>query len=120
MKIYTSNFATSKKITDCVFISIARYRPKFWTGYNMTFLGPPTSVLNAFKESGNEITFEKDYMAYLDTNFSAERVLKELNKYGAGENVCLLCYEKSDMPCHRHTLRKWFQKNGVECEEWKQ
>ena len=35
------------------------------------------------------------------------------------DNICLICYKKSDNFCYRHLVADWFNKNGIQYIEFK-
>lgn len=120
MKFYTGYFSYVKRYEEAGLlpISIARYSPKWYTGYRVPFFAPSKDLLSRYK---NGITskeeYEKEYMAYLDQNYE---VIKEYFEDASdGCNIVFCCYEKPSDFCHRHLLAKWVTNNlGIEMKEY--
>ena len=120
MKIYTSYFGIAKKFNPLQFelISITRYPPKQFKGFNYIKLAPSAEILEAYKSSEpteaikQEYTekYKRDILSKLD----AAEVVKDLQRFSCGKDVVLLCYEKNDDFCHRHIVAEWLTENGYE------
>lgn len=111
MKVRTGYFAKMKKYEyeGYLCVSIAKFPPLWYTGVSTVGLSPSASLLNEYKH-GN--ISEEDYIA----RYKAELNYNALDAYiKSWETICeeqgyvgvvLLCFEKADSFCHRHTLGK--------------
>lgn len=106
----TSYFAKYKEENG---ISIARYTPKWFNGKTFIQLAPSSKLLNAYKNNiVNEEEYEIIYREETLSQLNAKDVYETLN------DSVLLCYEKSDVFCHRHIVRKWiFEELNIKIEE---
>ncbi len=111
--IHTSYFAHLKQLPKDlgVPVSIARGAPKGFTGHTHISLAPSKELLYKYKEGiiTSEI-YTEDYNRYLNL-----LNLKFVASLLQGEILC--CWERPEKFCHRHLVREWLNKNGVECKE---
>lgn len=122
--IYTSYFAVLKKLPEGIkHVAITRWTPKWYHGCVSQKLAPPANVLAEYKKTGDFNTFSRRYYEEVLEHRNVDELLSYLkNKLGVDplkEDIVLLCYERSDSPCHRHLVRDWLNKNGIPCEEYK-
>lgn len=122
--IYTSYFAMLKKLPEGIkHVAITRWTPKWYNRGVSLKLAPPAKALAEYKKTGDFNTFSRRYYEEVLEYQDVDELLSYLrNKLGVDplkEDIVLLCYERSDSPCHRHLVRDWLNKNGVPCEEYK-
>jgi uncharacterized protein YeaO (DUF488 family) len=60
---------------------------------------------------------EKEYEAKILNKINIKEFIKNLEAKTNGKDVIFLCYEKNDNDCHRSFVKRWLNKNGIECEE---
>lgn len=120
MKIYTGYYAKIKKYTEAglVPVSIAGRAPAFYNGIQFKKLAPTFEIFNAWKTgeiNDFEYTskFRKEVLGNLDKLYIKEALAS------FGEEIILLCYEKSGDFCHRHIVADWIEEAlGVPVEEF--
>lgn len=120
MKIYTGYYAKIKKYTEAglVPVSIAGRAPAFYNGIQFKKLAPTFEIFNAWKTgeiNDFEYTskFRKEVLGNLDKLYIKEALA------AFGEEIILLCYEKSGDFCHRHIVADWIEEAlGVPVEEF--
>lgn len=122
--IYTSYFAMIKRLPKGVkCLAVTRWTPKWYKGVSSLKLAPSASALSDYKKTGDFNTFSKRYETEVLSKLNVDGLLSYFkNKLGVDplkDDIVLLCYERSDSPCHRHLVRDWLNKNGVPCEEYK-
>lgn len=61
--------------------------------------------------------YEKAYKRYLMT-LDCKELVQRIEAEIDGGIAVLLCWEKSDFPCHRHWIKQWLKYNGIGCSEW--
>ena len=120
MKIYTSYFAVEKKIpTDVTRVSIAKWVPKGMRYIEYQKLAPTEKILRAYKDG--KLTTENYAKAYkrevLD-KITLKEVMSFFELVGNGNDIVLLCFEKSVDFCHRHILAEWFIEQGIQVDEY--
>lgn len=116
--IYTSYFGRMKRIPPGSFIvSIARYKPSWYNGYECTALAPSEDLLKRYKDGLSKEEYSKEFKLYLKTKNPIGFANMVLEK-SKGNDVFLLCYERPVEFCHRILVREWLNKAGIECEEF--
>jgi len=96
-------------------VSIAKFSPTSFKGRTYRKLAPPYWLLNHYKKTNDKEYYIEHYYEEILNNLNAQEVYEEL-----GEDVVLLCYERSDNFCHRHLVAEWFEKElGIKIEERK-
>lgn len=105
MKIYTGNFANTKKYVAVGLtpISIAISARNF-NGLLYRKLNPDRSFLN-----DNEADYIPKYNKKLDS-LDANEIIRELKILSNGKDVVLLCHEGEDSFCHRRLVAEWLAK----------
>ena len=108
MKIYTSYFAMLRRIPDNIVpISICLKAPYWYKGIQYKTLAPTGDIFSQHKANPNEdlytTRFNHEVLGVLDR----EQVVREIERLGDGNDVVLLCYEKSTSFCHRHLVAAW-------------
>ena len=120
--LYTTNFAKLNK-SKGLKISIARFNPK-WLDlkkYNVIWgksLAPSIELLNKYKNK--ELEWFYFGVKYLDElcNSKTETVIHRIESLlDGGQDITLLCYEKSTDNCHRHILGNVFRDKGYKVKE---
>lgn len=144
--IFTGNFAMLRKLNVVVFpVSIAASKPFWYKGLEYKKLAPPMSLVNDYKrgriswDTYTTIYNEQlDKLSHTDVMDDLFRLVRPslikmvgeptLHEYLKGNPsldqnpdilIALLCYEKSDQPCHRQLVRQWFHDGGYNCMEIK-
>ena len=102
-------------------IAISGKRPDFYEGLYYSDFAPRYWMCQRWKDK--DITNEgytEEYKKYLDT-LDKEEIRKDFKEYTVeGNDIVLLCYEKSGEFCHRHVLADWLEENfGWKIEEYK-
>ena len=106
-------FAKTKKFSDFDknrLVSIARFQPNNIKIKTFKVLAPPIEMINEYKRTRDVMKFTVNFNKYLN-ELNVHKIAGFLNGY------ILCCYEKSTDFCHRHLVKKWFEKNGYDCEE---
>jgi hypothetical protein len=116
MRIYTSYFSNSKKLTEenIEMISISRGKPKWFHGRSCDALAPTWAMLKM-----NDEDYWKNYEAILKRANPDDVVkwLKEGLKKGCND-VALLCWEKDINDCHRKRVAEWLNEYGYDVVEF--
>lgn len=112
----TSYFARSKKLKDKRLVSISLSTPKWFEGEIYKDLAPNWDTIDAWKKSEQTeedwANYERDYYRSKLRKLDAKKVYSDL------EDAVLLCYEKAEDHCHRHTVAAWLEKElGVKITE---
>lgn len=118
MMIYTGYFAQMSKYQELglTSVSIARYSPKWFTGYCLKDLAPSDSLLRGYKDGQISIEgYKKQYLQQLERVRWTD-VLNRLEKI-APDGAVLCCYEKPSDFCHRHILSEYMRESGYEVME---
>lgn len=118
MKIYTGYFAQLKKYQELGLtpVSIARWSPKWFSGYVLKDLAPSEDLLNGYKAGKVSIEeYKRQYLQHLET-VKWSKVLHRLEEI-APDGVILCCYEKPNDFCHRHILSEYMRDSGYEVAE---
>ena len=69
-------------------------------------LSPSPRLLFSYKHGEkNWDEFMKAFIEEIRQNDSSVEAIQALNDASKGEDITLLCYEKSGIPCHRHLVR---------------
>jgi hypothetical protein len=121
--VYTSYYARMKHIkeADIVPIRIALYAPQYQQKHDCyPALYPAKDLLAAIKAGDIDATeYTKRYNKQLD-KLDPMEVYGDLLAIGGGYSVAILCYEKIGDFCHRHLVKLWFKKHGINISEWLQ
>lgn len=70
-------------------------------------LSPSRELLSSYR--GGEKSwdqFEESFLSEIKANLESREALRKLDALSREENVTLLCYEKSGLPCHRYLVQK--------------
>lgn len=117
MRIYTSYFAKTERLRSLGIepIAVARWLPKHYNGSSMSHVAPTPYLLKANLTREQYIDGYRKQLERLD----AFQLVSNLEVFGGGKDVALLCYEKPDEFCHRHLLAEWItRKTGIEVVEY--
>ena len=132
--IYTSYFGNIKRILnenkDVEFFSIAGKSPDFYKNENrfeLLILAPKYKWWKEWHdkfidnlESEESINFYKEkYYETVLKNLNPHSIVNTLYRIGNGKDIILLCYETPEKICHRKLVSEWFNKNEIECKEYK-
>lgn len=116
--MYTGYYAKTKKYEEAGLkpVAVSGKVPPFFKGDRIKEFAPRFETFSRWKNK--EITneeYETEYRDYLNT-LNKDSICKYL-----GNNIILICYEKSGDFCHRHTLARWLMDNFcVEVIEWRE
>ena len=82
-------------------------------------LAPSSDIFSQQKANPDEnmytSRFNNEILGILDRG----HIVEELEKLGGGNDVVLLCYEKSTDFCHRHLVAKWLSETlDYNVAEW--
>ena len=107
MRIYTSYFANSKKLTAAGIkvIGVALYPPRWFNGVSLRNVAPTPSILHAQGQTHDQYT--ERYKCEVLSRVNPHRFLESLRDLSQGHDVALCCYEKPGEFCHRHILAEW-------------
>lgn len=114
MKIYTGNFANTKKyIAEGILpISIARFN-RYFSGSKINELAPPPYMINQ-PENIYTPNFKREVLGKL----KPDQIYEKLEQLSNGKDIVLLCYEKVGDFCHRHLVADWLKSSlGIEIVE---
>lgn len=120
MQIYTSNFESMDRIIaeDKVPVAICLNCPIDYDGLWISELAPTQEMLSEYHETWDEKAYTEKYRKIL-SKLDAGAVYDKLQKYGAGKDVVMLCYEPAGEFCHRHLVGRWMEeKNIITVVEW--
>jgi hypothetical protein len=118
--IYTASFAAAKA-NMLRGISISRYAPKEFVGYEYTHLMPDREMLSRYKRDGNWSAYVYSYFTLLEA-LKVDKVVEQLYNLASlsgSKHPVLLCYESDPARCHRQLASTWFTLVGkVPCKEF--
>lgn len=111
MKIYTSYFSYLKSIPfEITTVSIARFPPKWFDGYEMKVLAPEKKLLWQSKQKKiSEGDYTRQYMAQIKEVFDPQSLYEKLQNEFTGKDIVLLCFERKGEFCHRRLLANWLE-----------
>lgn len=121
MKIYTSYFAKIKELESVgiVPIAICAKCPEWYHGAVYKVLAPTYDCLMAYKRDKDADAYVARYKKETLNNLSPSGVFERLRALSNGNDIALICYEKSSDFCHRHIVAAWFnQYLNLGVEEW--
>lgn len=119
MKIYTSYFGNKRLLEEngIVMVGICLYRPKFFSGYNLSELAPSRELF-AMSDAPDEVYVPKFIKEVLG-RVNARAIYDKLASIANGKDVALCCYEKENTSCHRKIVAEWLSKElGMEVKEF--
>lgn len=117
--IYTSYYARMRSIPkDIVPVAISLYRPDYYVGEACQILAPTPSILRQYKATHDEEQFTSEFYECVLHSLNPQYIEELLYSKSNGNDVVLLCYERSDKFCHRHLVADWFNANGITCTEF--
>ena len=82
-------------------------------------LAPSRDLLKRYKEGTvrwNE--FLGMLRSELRGNGDSKRLIRDLNAKSRTQNITILCYEKSGMPCHRHMIKRMVENPRMRSYTW--
>lgn len=113
--LYTSYFGNIKNLpSGYTLVSISRMCPK---GIKMKMYGklaPSAELLSDYKSG--LVSWEQYTERYKKETLSRLNPIKVAEELG--DNVILLCYEKSNDDCHRHLVSEWLRNAGIDIKEY--
>lgn len=125
--IYTSYLANVKKLpTNMKKILVIRWKPRNTMNpekYNLEWwpqLAPSELLLSKYKDNSidwhqyREMFIEESY-----TNVMFIDALEQIIELNKTQDICLICYEKNDLECHRSLIREILkQKYNIDSKEF--
>ena len=125
--IYTSYLANVKKLpTNMKKILVIRWKPRNTMNpekYNLEWwpqLAPSELLLSKYKDNSidwhqyREMFIEESY-----TNVMFIDALEQIIELCKTQDICLICYEKNDLECHRSLIREILkQKYNIDSKEF--
>lgn len=123
--IYTSYFAQLKNLpSNIIPISICGKAPDWYTGLQYKKLAPKYDFFQEWKKNHDNDYYIRCYKEQVLDKLNASEVVWEMcEKATNGQfydpDICLLCYEKPNVFCHRHLVADWLKKYGYEVREWR-
>ena len=114
MKIYTSYFANSKKLTQAgiMVIGVALYPPRWFNGVSVWTVAPTPSILRAKGQTREQYSVR--YRNEVLSRVNPQQLMENLRNLSQGHDVALCCFEKPGDFCHRHILAEWLSQNTGE------
>jgi uncharacterized protein YeaO (DUF488 family) len=130
VKIYTTYFAKLKKLpSDIIPVPISNSIPgtpsdntSYSSLYNMKYkkLVPPWYVVKDYQSDHDEMKYTQRYEELILDHLDASKVYADLERMSGGNDVALVCYEKTGGFCHRHLVAEWLKKAGYDVDEWEE
>lgn len=125
--IYTSYLANVKNLpTNMKKILVIRWKPRNTMNpekYNLEWwpqLAPSELLLSKYKDNSidwhqyREMFIEESY-----TNVMFIDALEQIIELNKTQDICLICYEKNDLECHRSLIREILkQKYNIDSKEF--
>ena len=111
MELRTGYYAKMNRYIELGYevFGISAYVPKGIKILCLDMFAPSKDLLKKYKNGVVTVEEYKDlYMKQLACSHGIIQVLEFLRKY---DKVVLLCYEKSDVVCHRHFLAEYLKIN---------
>ena len=120
MKIYTSYYAKCRMIPHTITrISIAGKAPAGYRGIEYKVLAPKKEFFMKWKENHDNNYYIKCFNEQVLSHLNPVEVYNRLEELSCGQDIVLICYEKSGDFCHRYLVADWLSKNlGIEVKEW--
>ena len=120
MKIYTSYYAKCRRIPHTITrISIAGKAPAGYRGIEYKVLAPKKEFFMKWKENHDNNYYIKCFNEQVLSHLNPVEVYNRLEELSFGQDIVLICYEKSGDFCHRYIVADWLSKNlGIEVKEW--
>ena len=120
MNIYTSYYAKCRKIPHTITrISIAGKAPTGYRGIEYKVLAPKKDFFMKWKDNHDNDYYIECFNKQVLSVLNPADVYNRLEELSGGQDIVLLCYEKSGDFCHRHLVADWLSKNlGIEVKEW--
>ena len=105
-------------------ISICGKAPDWYKGLQYKKLAPKYGFFMEWKKNHDNDYYARCFREQVLSELNAIDVILDFSRlsygFNTGENnICLICYEKPSVFCHRHLVADWLNKNGFKCEEWK-
>ena len=118
--IYTSYFAQLRNLPENIIpIAICGKSPDWYKGLEYKKLAPKWSFFSKWKKNHDNDYYIKHFNDEVLNKQDILIVYEELMHLSNYQDIALICYEKPEDFCHRHLVASWFNKNGIECEEWR-
>lgn len=117
--IYTTYFAKLRFLPDGIVpISICGKVPNGYKGLQFRSLSPKYDFFTKWKETRDDIYYIRCYKEKVLSRLKASDVASTLYGMSNGQDVALVCYEKTGDFCHRHIVADWLRENGIPCNEY--
>lgn len=116
--LYTSYFGNLRKIPEGYkTVAICAKAPDWYTGAVYKKLAPTYDIFMDYKNTGDSVKFMADYKSEVLSKLNPLEVVNELQTLAEGNDIVLLCYEKSGEFCHRNIVAEWLTAGGFYCKE---
>jgi len=124
--LYTTYLANAKKIPPGVKkYLVVRFLPKDF-GYNgegdiihVPALSPSVTLLLEYKKNKDWDFYVRRFEQEMENRADLKEALKNLyDELKKGQDICLICYEKDFMRCHRFLIAKKLVEKGIEWKEF--
>lgn len=116
--VYTTYFAKIKTLPKNIQpISIALWPPRGWVGVSYPKLAPTKSILLQYKQNPSQKIYAERYRKEVLDKLDPQEVVRELKELAGGQDVALVCFERSGQFCHRNLVRTWLAP-WEPCAEW--
>lgn len=112
--IFTGYYSKQKEYQkrNLFLVSISRWDPKYAeVDMRLPALAPTSKML---KDGYSWEEYEDKILSKLEPHL----VAKYLKNKAGDKTPVILCWEKDDSHCHRSVVSKWFNKNGIQSEEY--
>lgn len=105
MKIYTSYYAKCRRIPHTITrISIAGKAPAGYRGIEYKVLAQKKEFFMQWKENHDNDYYIKCFNEQVLSHLNPVEVYNKLEELSCGQDIVLICYEKSGDFCHRHLV----------------
>ena len=121
MNIYTSSFSIARKLDESKFfvVSIARFSPRWHTGYTCFEFAPSATLLKQYKEDLRNDHYTNRYIKQVLEPINVYAVFQHLAKMAGTRDIVLCCYEPPFEFCHRRILARYVKEHfGYQIEEY--
>ncbi len=117
--IYTGYFDKIETYKEKGFtpVSIAGRAPDWYDGIEYKKLAPKRDWWQKWHdEKLSNAWYNEQYYKTVLNKLKAEEVFADLQKFG--NNIILLCYEKSGEFCHRNIVANWLNEHQIKTKEY--
>ena len=121
MKIFTSYYSRVNKlgcIPNTIYARVSNTEPDWFTmnHIDLSKYAPKWTLINKLRNGIISPTeFYEEYLKYLSTTFDRDIELYNIQQQVLSlgyQDICLLCWEAINKPCHRYVLAEWLDKDN--------